>query len=541
MGQVWARHCTLGLLLLFNQILVEAISSSDCWVGGWTPEICCSAPGAKGNPLCWDHVFTFDKCCTETEEGMQFDMRRRNFVADMVRKGATVHFDIRHVSGGRTGAVASRTLSSRSTALRVTSEQVFSLKSMSGDVATHARRHACDPHAILALGLVQERLNPKSPFADWIQLLPLTFANILWFNDRQIELVNSTFFAYVVQNWFGDLSCMQRVVADIPRGAWKGQPATYEDLRWALSVVKTRGFAFEGTRESTMLIPLADFLNHHMVANVRTATLAEDSLRFVATREVVAGEELCIDYAQASNLEFMIRYGFTVEDNPYGGRQFDLGGEPLQAHCPSYILRYDLPEIIDNATVDCHRQARYLSFEQQFGSLQPHEQLREDRYIYRAVEEACLQLGQMLQAPASEILKGADTDGITKVLLFEIESEQAILQRCVQEFRQRQEEQRPRPIPDALAEPLAKIRAGIEDTEALEPRSTLGPAGSDRIGGMAAMDERSSGDGLPAANAAARAKAAPSEATGTRSFSESVDRSRVDQLLQRLQQGSSLA
>ena len=61
----------------------------------------------------------------------QFDLRRRNFVADMVRRchlrmvsmveihwetfwvddcrGATVHFDIRHVSGGRTGAVASRT------------------------------------------------------------------------------------------------------------------------------------------------------------------------------------------------------------------------------------------------------------------------------------------------------------------------------------------------------------------------------------------------------------------------------------------------
>eukprot|EP00971_Amphidinium_carterae_P226434 4491421-Amphidinium_carterae.2 len=31
-----------------------------------------------------------------------------------------------------------------------------------------------------------------------------------------------------------------------------------------------------------------------------------------------------------------------------------------QAHCPSYILRYDIPEIIENSTVDCHRQvARY--------------------------------------------------------------------------------------------------------------------------------------------------------------------------------------
>ena len=35
-----------------------ALTDLDPWteVGGWTPEICCSAPGAKGNPLCWDSV-----------------------------------------------------------------------------------------------------------------------------------------------------------------------------------------------------------------------------------------------------------------------------------------------------------------------------------------------------------------------------------------------------------------------------------------------------------------------------------------------------
>merc|ERR1719235_2187684 len=193
---------------------------------------------------------------------------------------------------------------------------------------------------------------------------------------------------------------MKRAADEIPTSVWRGRKVGFQHLRWALSVVKTRGFAFEGTRESTMLIPLADFLNHHINANVRTASVEKDSLAFVATRSVMASEELSIEYAQASNLEFMVRYGFRVEDNPYGGRQFDLGGEPLQAQCPSYILRYDIPEILENATVDCHRQARYLSFEQQFGSLTPQELLREDRYIFRAIEEACGQLLQMLQTPS---------------------------------------------------------------------------------------------------------------------------------------------
>merc|ERR1740138_829391 len=288
---------------------------------------------------------------------------------------------------------------------------------------------------------------PQSILADWIKLLPLTFANVLWFSQKQLELLNSTFFAYIVQNWFGDLDCMRRASEEIPASAWRGRKADFEDLRWALSVVKTRGFAFEGTRESTMLIPLADFLNHNMVANVRTATLAEDALRFVATRNIMPGEELCIDYAQASNLEFMVRYGFRVEDNPYGGRQFDLGGEPLQAHCPSYILRYDIEDIIDNATIDCHRQARYLSFEQQFGAPELHVQLREDRYIYNAVEQACLQLHSMLEAPRplSEYeTEAGGAEGITAVLVREIRAERVLLQRCVTEFRRRQEEAMPR-------------------------------------------------------------------------------------------------
>lgn len=557
-------------LLLAAASGVHAITSADCWAGGWTAEICCSAPGAKGNPLCWDHVFSFDRCCTETEEGIQFDLRRRNFVSDMVRRGATVHFDIRHVSGGRTGAVASRTLSSRSTVLRVPATQVFSLKSIAAPIAEASRRHTCDAHAQLALGLAAERVNPQSNLADWIKLLPLTFANVLWFSARQLELLNSTFFAYIVQNWFGDLDCMRRAAEEVPASAWRGRKADFEDLRWALSVVKTRGFAFEGTRESTMLIPLADFLNHNMVANVRTATLAEDALRFVATKDVMPGEELCIDYAQASNLEFMVRYGFRVEDNPYGGRQFDLGGEPLQAHCASYILRYDMPELIDNITVDCHRQARYLSFEQQFGQLQLHEQLREDRYIYRAVEEACEQLLQMLQMPKplSEYEMEGGADGITSVLVREIRTERVLLQRCQSEFNKRQQEVEPRPIPSALAEPLARLRSsnsGQEPGAAGDEEGAM-PSGFD--GGPGNYGDNkgfNAGPGQSGNPSAASGRASPYSASGrggtaasasgvasdmaadgvsggmeTPNFSDKVDRSRVDQLLQRLQQGSSL-
>lgn len=212
-----------------------------------------------------------------------------------------------------------------------------------------------------------------------------------------------------------------------------------------------------------MLIPLADFLNHHTVANVRTAAISEESLTFVATKQVLPGEELCIEYAQASNLEFMIRYGFRVEDNPFGGRQFDLGGEPLQAHCPSLILRYDVPEIVDNNTVDCHRQARYLSFEQQFGSLTSKEQLQEDRHIYRAVGEACAQLLQMLQSPQPlSDYEVHEPSTITTALVREIRTERVLLQRCVFEFEKRLKETAASPLLNVMSEDLARAAQQVQ-------------------------------------------------------------------------------
>jgi hypothetical protein len=420
---------------------------------------------------------------------------------------------------------------------------------------------------------------------EWIRLLPLTFANVLWFSEQQLQLINATFFAYIVDNWFGDLECMRKAAVEIPPNVWRGRRVDFEDLRWSLSVVKTRGFAFEGTRESTMLIPLADFLNHNMVASVRTASLADNALRFVATRSVMPGEELCIDYAQASNLEFLVRYGFRVEENPYGGRQFDLGGEPLQAHCPMYILRYDTPDIIENATVDCHRQARYMSFEQQFGSIQLHEQLREDRYIYKAVEEACQQLYSMLEAPQlpdHDPARGDGLDGITHVIVREIRAERALLQRCVTEFQRRQLETAPRHVPAALAEPLARLQGqpaggeiGTDGSDRLKPSGAdFGPAstggglgggsfsglgafgntglGADTFAGSTSKASSSWPDGSRTSdeqrsgapgydNGLEGAKCADGTCDGgTGHFSTMVDRSQVDQLLKRLQQGVSL-
>ncbi|CAL1153287.1 unnamed protein product [Cladocopium goreaui] len=90
----------------------------------------------------------------------------------------------------------------------------------------------------------------------------------------------------------------------------------------------------------------------------------------------------------------------------------------------------------------------------------------QDRYIYKAVEQACGQLLSMLEPPPHDMQEYLDStestgaDGITAVLVREIKRERVLLLRCVQAFQQRQQEADLRPVPTTLAEPLARLRSG---------------------------------------------------------------------------------
>ncbi|CAD7967787.1 unnamed protein product [Amoebophrya sp. A25] len=504
------------LLLLTTPVVLPAQADqlirapTDCWAGGWTPEICCSSPGAQGNPLCWDYIYTYEKCCTDTIEGQLFHHKRLLFIEDMVKKGAKVHFEIRQIEGtGRSGAVNTGFTSADSASvpgtgtelmvarddtsadtkqdsaptgstqqkvvprgqevLRVPLNQTYG----SVDLPETIRESMtdCDAHAKLAMGLVDEDLKgDKSKLFRWIELLPKNFANVLWYSSEQRILVNQTYFRYIMEDWDKQINCM-----------WEAYPKIYKNIvrfatKWAFSIVKTRGFAFDTSRNSTLLIPLADFLNHHPKANVRTpdplpkdtsagaspaqegaeegedrgsldrtSEDAKDWISFKASEAIGSGEEMCIEYSQASNLEFMVRYGFKVDENPYGARHFDLGGEPLQSYCPPIILRHDLPEVVANATVDCHRQARYLAFEQQWasegGAMTNDERLAQDKQIYTAVQHACLDLYKELETPKGQpklvAYEKHSSDPITHGLVNEIRNERRLAQRCVDEFYQR--------------------------------------------------------------------------------------------------------
>lgn len=152
------------------------------------------------------------------------------------------------------------------------------------------------------------------------------------------------------------------------------------------------------------------------------------SFSFIARKNITQGEELCIEYGRASNLEFMVRYGFRTEDNYYGGRQFDLEGESSQSICPSIILRHD-DEIVEPEVLDCHRRARHKAFSQIVGTPEVTDLMEEDRSIYRAISDACMSLIPVT-SQLQHLEENEDDDDLSLALIQEIRTEIRLAQRC---------------------------------------------------------------------------------------------------------------
>jgi len=78
-----------------------------------------------------------------------------------------------------------------------------------------------------------------------------------------------------------------------------------------------------------VVLPVADLFIHSNEPTVYQNIV--DPSEFLARSNLTAGDLITTEYAKASDLEMLIRYGFKPDDNEYGSRQFELMGEPTQA------------------------------------------------------------------------------------------------------------------------------------------------------------------------------------------------------------------
>ncbi len=133
----------------------------------------------------------------------------------------------------------------------------------------------------------------------------------------------------------------------------------FSELLWAKSLCASRAFslciapenAFEETliqkyypdNKVTTLLPYVHFFNHDFYGqcDIPQLNVEDGSVHVKALVDIKQGEEVFINYGGFSNKQFLLNYGFFVENNPYDRIAYSVGGQTRPAHVDAEIFCAD--------------------------------------------------------------------------------------------------------------------------------------------------------------------------------------------------------
>lgn len=109
-----------------------------------------------------------------------------------------------------------------------------------------------------------------------------------------------------------------------------------DDFSNMISIVRSRNLNFTPEEPKyfdmnsvVILAPIVDMINHSFQPNCRLfgSYFQHESESFVvvkATKEIKKGEELTINYGNMHNLDYLMRYGFVNQQNPFNELSVNL-------------------------------------------------------------------------------------------------------------------------------------------------------------------------------------------------------------------------
>ncbi|KAI5852386.1 SET domain-containing protein [Tricharina praecox] len=186
-------------------------------------------------------------------------------------------------------------------------------------------------HAILAAAIALSHADPKNPWAAWIPTFPsredLRGLPLFWDKARRARLPASArrLLSAMEKRMEADEAAVRAVC-----GVGVGR----EVYQWAWAVVNTRTLFYPGAggkREDKLtLCPFVDYFNHTSRAGACSAVYGPRGYTVTTTRDVAAGEELCVTYGPHSGDFLLVEYGFVPEENEADALLLDPWLERLQ-------------------------------------------------------------------------------------------------------------------------------------------------------------------------------------------------------------------
>eukprot|EP00035_Acanthoeca_spectabilis_P031345 m.13711 g.13711 ORF g.13711 m.13711 type:complete len:459 (-) comp4701_c0_seq1:95-1471(-) len=171
--------------------------------------------------------------------------------------------------------------------------------------------------ARLGLAALAERAaGDESPFASYIQLLPVKFDGVpIFFGPEEIAALQYAPVQHQIKlrgRFLHEFATHRLLGVTAPFG---GQLVQTDALGWGFAAASSRAFGLAGPSGPRAMLPLIDMANHSFVGNA-VVKFGSGGAKLVTVAPVAEGDEILISYGEHPNDHLLLDYGFVVGNNP---------------------------------------------------------------------------------------------------------------------------------------------------------------------------------------------------------------------------------
>eukprot|EP00794_Sanderia_malayensis_P012142 gene12142-13395_t len=248
--------------------------------------------------------------------------------------------EVRKSLGDELGVFASRTLAPGELLIKVPKSAMMTAETVSnspiGRIVSEDPMLSKMPNVALAFLLVYELFNENSKWQPYLNVLPRTYSNILYFDIADVEMLKGTSIYLDVLNVLKSIARQYAYIMNLllnhPIGKQLGlaEKMTYADYKWAVATLMTRQNSIPScngamSRDSGIaLIPFLDLCNHAEIDASVDFNEESQSCECFTPIAVEKGGEIMINYGTRPNTELVIYNGFFFQGNSHDNIKLKL-------------------------------------------------------------------------------------------------------------------------------------------------------------------------------------------------------------------------
>jgi hypothetical protein len=179
---------------------------------------------------------------------------------------------------------------------------------------------------VLAIGILWEKsLGSSSKWYSWINSLPKSHSNILFFTETELNALEGTSISgmskqlinQVIEDYNEFIELVYKPNSSSFPTCW-----TLEEWKWSMSTVWSRAMDFfDHDNPIRSIVPFADMFNGLSPAMLDDTVChlmdgEEGCVTIIAGKDFQGGDEVFINYGGISNARLLMFYGFTYPENP---------------------------------------------------------------------------------------------------------------------------------------------------------------------------------------------------------------------------------